>query len=227
MGSVHKAWIWGIFFLLPKSFAAKAERVGYKPGPLMFDEIYQDLIDNPGGVWVGEEDPADQMEKIQHPDKKIHLFEIELDEWITEITPESEDAALSGTPEFPLTLQAGRHIEAGMNGLMRNPYTHTARNPCTLAIHPDDAKTLNVSDGQLVRVTTDVGSVEIEAEYTYETRKGFLMIPHHFGFTFEGKTYGVGVNRLTNKLMRDRIAGTPFHHNVKCRVEPVEGGDAS
>ena len=227
MGSVHKAWIWGIMMLLPKSFQLKAERMGFKPGPTMNDDIYQALLDNPGGVWVGEElvTVEEQMNKIMHPDKKIHLFETELDEWLKEITPELEDAALNGTEEFPLMLQAGRHIEAGMNGLMRNPYTHEARNPCTLAIHPDDAKQCGISDGQMVRVTSDVGSVDIEAQYTYEARKGFMMIPHHFGFTFEGKTYGVGVNRLTNKLWRDRIAGTPFHHNVKCRIEPIEEGE--
>jgi len=221
MGSVHKAWIWGILMLLPKSFHPKAARVGYKPGPMLGDQLFQELIDHPEGRWVGEEDPADQMLKIQHKDKKIHLFEPELNEWLKEITPEQEDAALNGTTEFPMTLQAGRHIEAGMNGLMRNPYTHMARNPCALAIHPDDAKQLGVADGQMVRVVTDSGSVEIETQYTYEARKGFMMIPHHFGFTFDGKSYGVGVNKLTNKLSRDRIAGTPFHHNVKCRIEPI------
>lgn len=224
MGSMHKAWIWGILMLLPKSFQAKAARVGYKPGPLLGDQIFQDLIDYPEGRWVGEEDPAEQRDKVQHKDKKIHLFEPELDAWLQEITPELEDAALNGTEQFPLTLQAGRHIEAGMNGLMRNPYTHKARNPCTLAMHPEDGKKLGIADGQPVRVSSDVGSVEIEVEYTYEARKGFMMIPHHFGFTFGGNKYGVGVNVLTNKLDRDRIAGTPFHHNVKCRVDPIEGG---
>lgn len=227
MGSYHKAWIWGIMMLLPKSFQPKAAKVGYKPGPLMGDQIFQDLIDHPEGRWVGEEEVTleVQMGKIQHEDKKIHLFETELDEWIQEITPELEDAALNGPEEFPLTVQAGRHIEAGMNGLMRNPYTHEARNPCALAIHPEDAKELGVADGQMVRVTSDAGYLDIETLYTYDARRGFMMIPHHFGFTFDGKTYGAGVNRLTNKLARDRIAGTPFHHNVKVRVEPLEGGE--
>jgi len=225
MGSVHKAWIWAIMMLTPKSFQQKAARVGYKPGPLMGDQIFQDLIDHPEGLWVAEEDPAEQMSKIQHEDKKIHLFAEELDEWLKEITPELEEKELTGTKEFPYVLQAGRHIEAGMNGLMRNPSSYEARNPSTLAIHPDDAKHLNIADGQMVKVTTDVGSVEIEAKYTYEARPGHMIIPHHFGFTFNGKVHGVGVNILTNKDARDRLAGTPYHHHVKCRVEPIKRGE--
>jgi hypothetical protein len=34
-----------------------------------------------------------------------------------------------------------------------------------------------------------------------------------------GETYGVNVNQLTKNTHRDRIAATPLHRYVPCRIE--------
>jgi anaerobic selenocysteine-containing dehydrogenase len=56
---------------------------------------------------------------------------------------------------------------------------------------------------------------------TEATRPGYLMIPHGFGLIFQGKAFGANVNRLTKNTHRDRIAGTPLHRYVRCRVEAL------
>jgi len=56
---------------------------------------------------------------------------------------------------------------------------------------------------------------------TDATRKGQVLIPHGFGLVQNGKTYGVNVNRLTKNTYRDRLAATPLHRYVPCRVEKV------
>ena len=80
---------------------------------------------------------------------------------------------------------------------------------------------LNITDGQMVRVITEAGQVEIEAELTESTRKGQVIIPHGFGMVYEGKAYGANANRLTKNTYRDKFAGTPLHRYVRCRVEAV------
>ncbi len=91
----------------------------------------------------------------------------------------------------------------------------------TLAMHPDDAKYMQLRDGQQVRVTTEAGfSEQIELEVTETAKKGHVVIPHGFGLVYDGKLCGVNVNRLTKNTNRD-FFGTPMHRYVPCRVEAV------
>jgi anaerobic selenocysteine-containing dehydrogenase len=142
--------------------------------------------------------------------------------WVKSIEPESEEAALKPDPDFPLVLQAGRHMSMNANTLMRDPAWNEGRRACTLAVHPDDASSLDITDGQMVRVITEAGEVAIEAEITEATRRGQVIMPHGFGMVHQGKVYGANVNRLTKNTNRDRFAATPHHRYVPCRIEPLE-----
>ena len=90
----------------------------------------------------------------------------------------------------------------------------------TTSMHPSDAEKLGLADGQQVRITTESGSAEIELEVTDAARPGHLAIPHGFGLVYEGKPFGVNVNRLTKSTHRDFL-GTPMHRYVPCRVEAL------
>jgi anaerobic selenocysteine-containing dehydrogenase len=107
------------------------------------------------------------------------------------------------------------------NTLMRDPSWNQGKRACTLAIHPDDAAKIGIADRQTVRVTTEAGQVEIEAEITESTRRGQVIIPHGFGLVYEGKAYGANANRLSKNTYRDKFAGTPLHRYIRCRVESV------
>ena len=76
-------------------------------------------------------------------------------------------------------------------------------------------------DGQMVKVTTEAGEEDVELQVTKKTRPGYIMIPHGFGLVYQGKTYGANANRLAKNTHRDRIAGTPYHRYIRCRVEAV------
>jgi anaerobic selenocysteine-containing dehydrogenase len=202
----------------------KALIAAIKPGPIMMDDVFQVVADHPEGVVIARTDPNDleaDFEYITHEDKKLHLYDKVMDEYIKNITPEKEARELNRTKELPLILSAGRHADAGHNGVMRNPNTYKFRNPCTLALSPKDAEELGIKDGQRVRVTTEAGSTELEAELTSQTRKGYVLMPHHFGFTFDGKTYGVGANQLTPATHMESVTGNPLWRYVPCRVEAL------
>jgi len=185
------------------------------------EKIYNALIEHPEGLWVAQLDRDKNIEEVKHRDGKIDVYIPELADWITGINAESERKALEPDKDFPFILNAGRHTKNNANTLMRNPEWIKNKRACTAAMHPDDAALLTLKDGQTVRVVTEAGSGEIELEITEDIRKGQVIIPHGFGLNHNGETCGLNVNRLTKNTHRDRIAATPYHRYVPCRIETV------
>jgi anaerobic selenocysteine-containing dehydrogenase len=220
MGSVHLAALWGMLQVAPKSFHENAARAGYKPGATLSEEIFQQIMDHPEGIWVGKVDPEHNLDHLQTEDGRICLHIPELLAELKNVDAVSEEASLVMDPKFPLVLMAGRHISMNANTLMRDPAWNEGKRACTLAMHPSDAASLKLTDGQQVRVTTEAGSEEIELEVTDTAKKGHVVIPHGFGLVYNGKKYGVNVNRLTKNTHRDQF-GTPIHRYVPCRVEAL------
>jgi anaerobic selenocysteine-containing dehydrogenase len=220
MGSVHLAALWGMLQVAPKSFQENAARAGFKPGATLGEEIFQQILDHPEGVWVGKLDPENNRAEIKTEDGRINLHIPELLDELQGIDAAREEAALTTDSQYPLVLMAGRHISMNANTLMRDPAWNEGKRACTLAMHPSDAAALNVKDGQQVRIITEAGFEEIELEVTDTTHRGQVVIPHGFGLVYNGSKYGANVNRLTKNTHRDQF-GTPIHRYVPCRVETL------
>ncbi len=221
LGSVNLAALWGLLITSPKGFQEKAERVGFKPGFTIGEDIFKALLDHPEGLWIGRSDPENNLSELRTDDRRVQVYIPELEDWIKGITAESEEAALKGDGRYPLILNAGRHMSMNANTLMRDPAWNEGKRACTLAMNPVDAEKLGFRDGQMVRITTEAASAEIEIEVTEDARSGQVIIPHGFGLDFNGNVYGVNVNRLTKNTHRDAFAGTPLHRYVPCRVDAV------
>ncbi len=221
MGSVNLALLWSMLVTSPGSFKKAAERAGFTKGPLIGEEVFKAIIDHPEGLWVGKSDPEDNFSDLSTEDKKLHIHIPEMEDWLAEIEPDRELAALESDRNYPFVLSAGRHTPYNANTIMRNPAWNEGKRACTLIMNPDDADKLSLKDGQMVKVSTDAGSVEIELEVTGETCKGYVMIPHGFGLQHNGTVYGANANRLAKNTHRDRFAGTPYHRYIPCRVDPV------
>jgi anaerobic selenocysteine-containing dehydrogenase len=221
MGSSNLAALWGLLQTAPQPFRENAGRAGFDPGMAMGEEIFKAIMDHPEGVVIGRCDTETNLRALQTEDGRIHLFIPELAEWVQAITPEAEEAGLSRDKEYPLILMAGSHTDMNANTLMRDPAWNEGRRACTVAMHPRDALSLDLRDGQMVRVTTEAGFVDIELEVKDTERPGCVVIPHGFGLAYEGTRYGANVNRLTKNTYRDRLAATPLHKYVPCRVTPL------
>jgi len=48
-----------------------------------------------------------------------------------------------------------------------------------------------------------------------------VLLPQGFGLDFDGGSVGVNVNLLTPAGNRDRIAATPYHRRVPCRLQKL------
>ncbi len=221
LGSMNKAALWGLLQTAPADFRANAARAGFDPGLEMGEEIFDKLMESPQGLWIGQSDP-DNLKGLKTADQKVNLYIPELSDWVNEITPEIELRELELSPDYSFILMAGRHIDENANTIMRDPSWNTGRSKaCVLAIHPDDAAGMQLSDGDQVRITTKAGSEIIEIKIEDACRRGQVVLPHGFGLVFQNESRGINVNRLTAADHRDRLAATPLHRYVPCRVEKV------
>ncbi|MEW6185677.1 MAG: molybdopterin-dependent oxidoreductase [Thermodesulfobacteriota bacterium] len=220
LGSVHLASIFPLFMQLSQARQEGAAKAGFPPGPDQGLAIFQAIRSHPEGILIEVRDPEKNLEALQTKDKKIQLYNPEVDEWITKINPVDEAELLRLDENFPLILMAGRHMDMNANTMMRDPAWNAGKRACTLAINPADAEALGIVDKQTVKVITAAGEETIEAEVTNDARKGQVIMPHGFGLVYDGDAYGANVNRLAKNTNRDFV-GTPMHRYVPCRVEAV------
>ncbi|MBW1779797.1 MAG: molybdopterin-dependent oxidoreductase [Deltaproteobacteria bacterium] len=218
LNSAHLASVWGLMIMYPPHAVDALTRAGYDVAPFLGDDLFQDLLDHPEGILIGIVDPDRNLESLRTPDKKIHLYIEELAEWMDEISPESEKAALKNEA-FPLVLVAGRHFPYTANSIMRNPAWNDYAQACTLLMNEKDVRALEIADGESAWIITETSRVKIGVEVSDIPAQGTVMIPHGFGMVYDSEAYGVNVNELTRNVHRDRLAATPLHRYVPCRVE--------
>ncbi|MFH1036051.1 MAG: molybdopterin-dependent oxidoreductase [Pseudomonadota bacterium] len=216
--SAAKAALWGLLMTAPKALRQNAARAGFAPGPEQGERIFQALLDQPQGLWVGQADADNPMDGIKTASGKIEVVIPELTEQVKALDAAGEARGLRLPKDFPLILNAGRHMDYNANTLMRNPQWNQGKRACTVAMSPADAGGLGLTDGQRVKVTTQAGSEEGELQVSGQVRQGTVLIPHGFGLDYDGQVYGLNVNRLTKNTHRDPL-GTPLHRYVPCRVE--------
>ena len=219
-GSANLAALWGLLMTAPKAFVKNAVRAGFEAGPTLGDNIFQAILDNHQGLWLGRADVDDCFASVGTESGKLEIYIPEMEEQAVNLDAASESQALELSAEFPMILNAGRHMDYNANTLMRNPDWNKGKRACTVAMNPQDATEMGLNDGQKVRVTTEAGSEQGDLQVTDQVRPGTVLIPHGFGLNHAGEVYGLNVNRLTKNTHRDPI-GTPLHRFVPCRVEGI------
>lgn len=219
MGSGNLANLWALLMTAPGSFKKCAVRAGFTKGPLIGEEIFKAILDHPEGLWIGISDPENNFSDLSTEDGRINIHAPEMRDWLAEIETDRERQDIEAGAKYPFILSSGRHIPFNANTIMRNPAWNEGKRACTCIMNPLDAADLGLKDGDLVKVSTDAGSVEIELEVTDKTCRRYVMIPHGFGLEYQGAIYGANANRLSSSAHRDRFAGTPLHRYIPCAVQ--------
>jgi anaerobic selenocysteine-containing dehydrogenase len=217
LGSKNLATLWGLLARFPMMHSEEVTRAGYRVGPMTGEEMFMKILSTAGGVKIGVVDTENNLSLLKTSDKKIHIHFPEMESWVKDVTPVSEQAQLVNR-DYPMVLMAGNHMEMVANTIMRDPAWNEGKRPCTLRIHPDDAEELGIAEGEEVLIETEAGSVKVEAEVTDSSHRGQVVIPHGFGLVHGGEIHGANVNLLAPAKHRDRLAGTPLHRYIPCRV---------
>jgi predicted molibdopterin-dependent oxidoreductase YjgC len=82
--------------------------------------------------------------------------------------------------EFPIRLTTGRRLESYNTGAQSNLYRSPLHRGESLDLSPEDAEALDITDGEIVRVTSRRGSVEAPARVDKGLRQGLAFMTFHF-----------------------------------------------
>ncbi|WP_370248697.1 molybdopterin-dependent oxidoreductase [Nocardioides sp.] len=166
------------------------------------------LLAEPAGVDLGPLRPV-LPERLQTPDRRVALVPALVREEVARFAAWSEEAA--GAPTGEELLLIGRRHQRDCNSWLHNTTRLTRGRPRHhLLMHPDDLTRRGLQDGARVRVTSRVGSVEVEVSATDDVMPGVVSLPHGYGHGVAGvrlrvaaEVPGVSINDLTDTAALD------------------------
>jgi formate dehydrogenase len=137
-------------------------------------------------------------------------------------------APVATDEEHPLLLVNKRIREAMNSWLNESPGLFQLDRTNAVEVHPDDAAAAGVEDGQTVRVSSAVGTIELMASVTDTMRPGVVCIPHGWGSRIfdprggaDPAAFGANRNLLVDGVRLDRFSQTPAFNSTAVRLEPV------
>lgn len=150
---------------------------------------------------------------------------------LEQLAAEREAARSSG---FDLTLIGRRSLRSNNSWMHNSRRLMKGADRCTAMLHPQEAEARGLADGQLVRVSSATGSIEVPLECSDELRPGVVSVPHGFGHTRAGVGWthaaahpGASVNDITDPSIVDRLTGNAAFNDVPVRVEGVVAQEAA
>src|SRR4051794_32293885 len=180
------------------------------------------LRKHPEGVDLGPLRPTmpDRLQTVDHRiDLTPELVVADLDRVRTALPA----TAQPGPGEL---LLIGRRHQQDCNSWLHNTQRLTRGRPRHhLLMHPQDLADRRLDDGAMVRVTSRVGSVEVEVRGTDEVMPGVVSLPHGYGHQVAGTRMrhaatvaGVSINDLTDPERLD-VSGNAALNGVPVTVE--------
>ena len=197
------------------------DKFGFKPGGLNLKKL---LTEYPNGFVLHETLPdVDIAERLQTPDKKIHLGTAEFCSEMERLTNDR----FYQNDDYPMRM-IGLREKLTQNSWMHNvlspankSYKHAAR------IHPNDAQARGIQDGELVHIRSPYGELEVEAKLSDAMNPGNLALPHGWGHNGGWRQAnargGVNSNIIAsdNPEDMDKISGIATLNGIPIQVSKV------
>jgi formate dehydrogenase major subunit len=115
------------------------------------------------------------------------------------------------TDEFPLRLTTGRRLAEYNTGVQTGGYAYPTRRGETIDVSPEDARRMNLAEGQQVRIRSRRGCVTAPVHIDEALRPGLTFMTFHFPDE-------VPTNMLTNDKV-DPLVGTAEFKATAIRIE--------
>lgn len=183
----------------------------------------EELLKNPNGIDLGPLQTC-LTERMQTDDGRIRLAPAPM---ITDINRLHENLKnhQAVTRSYPLLL-IGRRLLRSHNTWCHNSYRLVkGRNECTMLINPSDAEKYNITSGDIVKISSEVGTLQIEANITDQMMPGVISIPQGWGHSDEEANLsvanskpGVNINLLTNGEAIDVLTGNAVLNGVPVSI---------
>ena len=176
------------------------------------------LRQRPAGIDLGPLRGGQLPDRLPSKDKRIDLAPALIVEDVRRLAA----AAVPGEGELVLI---GRRHQQDCNSWMHNSERLTRGRPRhQLLMNPADLASRKLIDGSRVRVTSRVGSVEVEVAATDDLMPGVVSLPHGYGHARDGvlmtrsrEVPGVSINDLTDPELLD-VSGNAALNGVPVTV---------
>jgi anaerobic selenocysteine-containing dehydrogenase len=192
------------------------DRFGLRRGGLSFSKLARQ---HPHGVVLADNlAPGVLRDVVVYGDRRVHLRHTDI---------ENEVAALSlrtASDAYPLRMIGMRELHSENTWMHNAPSLMRGRRHHRALMHVDDAAGLGIGDGDVVRVSSAHGSIELPVRLTRDIKAGVVAIPHGWGHRGTGgwrlanRAGGANVNRLMSSHPDDlealagmaRLTGVPI-----------------
>jgi anaerobic selenocysteine-containing dehydrogenase len=177
----------------------------------------------PHGIDLGPLVPC-LPKRLYAPDKKIDLAPQPCLDDLARLKEHffGKDAS----PEKGALQLVGRRTNKSMNWWLHNYSKLMENNPFAALMHPEDAKTRGIEDGDLIRVSSDCGQFEVQARLTHDIMPSIISIPHGWGhnrpgarLSVAGQHAGACINEVTSLLAVDAMCGMAALNGQWVKVE--------
>jgi formate dehydrogenase len=158
--------------------------------------------------------------KVRHASGRVRLDDPEIGSEITRL------ASLNGgSADFPLRLIGMRELRSHNSWMHNAPLLMRGGRVQSLRMNPDDAAAAGLVDGDMARIGSEAGTVEVPVTVTDEMTRGTVALPHGWGhkggWRLANDAGGANYNLLapsdTDGL--ERLAGMAHLSGIPVRVE--------
>jgi anaerobic selenocysteine-containing dehydrogenase len=218
-GAAAAAVLWAAAYTCAAANPAGVQRAGFGEGLEAGERLFRAILASPSGVVITDDTEDETW-------RRLAGRPIQLD--IPELLAEVERLAARPRPsidaEWPFVLSAGERRAFTANTIIRDARWRKRDAGGALRMSEADAARLGVAAGDVVRLSTRRGAVDVAVEPTPRMRPGHVSLPNGMGLAVrdeagEARSVGVAPNSLTATEDRDEWAGTPWHKHVPARVE--------
>ncbi len=183
----------------------------------------------PHGLDLGPLAPC-LPERLLTPQQRIRLAPPIFLKEVERLEAALTEAAFASPPEptSPLLLVTRRQLRGQSSFLHNLPSLARGRRTCTLWVHPEDAATRELVEGDPVIVRSATGEVRVTLEVTSRVVPGVVSLPLGYGHDRDGVAMavarglgGASVNDLTDDQRVDAFTGGAVLQGVPVTVEPA------
>lgn len=177
--------------------------------------LFRAILDARSGTVVTRHEQGDTWSFLKHADRRIHL---EIPEMLSALRALRDEPAEA----HPFVLLAGERRAYNANQIFRDPSWRKTDRDGAMRMHPDDARSLGLGDGDRAICASDRGEIEVSIEIDDALRVGMVTLPHGYGMRYQGGApNGPQINRLTSSAHCDPLARTPYHKHVPVTIRAV------
>lgn len=198
---------------------AAVKRAGHRGNRLTLGAaLFRAILDGRAGIIISRHEFEDTWSLVRTKDRRVHLAIPEMMVALRALQGE----ATTGE-DYPFVLAAGERRSYNANQIYRNPSWRKVDADGAMRMHPDDARSLTLSEGERAICQSVRGEIEVSIELDEGLRRGMVTLPHGYGMRYKDSApIGPQLNRLTAGSHCEPFSKTPYHKYVPVHIRRLE-----